>query len=152
MKELAVCLIMFCGIPYATELTDEQAAAIYAVAYGQYKFLPEHAPTVRVMKHSALCEINRFVTDCPIFGLYQNGEISISDRLDFSNPKDSSVLLHEYIHYFQEQKFGPVTDCRVYLEREYEAYSIQAAVLRAANEQVAAWSVMMNARQLRCKP
>lgn len=156
MKVVIACLAFVCGSALAAGVTDEQAAYLYAVAYGQYHFLPDFPPTVRTLPHAELCALNHFPVDCPIFGLYEDGQIYLSDRLDFSVPKDASVLLHEYIHYFQECRDGPILAiepskrCAAVMQREHEAYEIQSEVLRKSNEQFAALEVMMAARSIRC--
>lgn len=136
----------------AVPLNDEQAASIYALAYGQYHGkLPDRPPTIRIVPAAELCARYRMPPHCPVLGLYLDSQVLLSDSLDFSKPEDASVLLHEFIHYLQEQAHGPVHDCQTEIQRERQAYLIQAEVLEKAGQTASAWRVRMNARQIWCR-
>lgn len=140
----------------AAPLNDQQARGIYAVAYGQYG--GEHGgitpmppmPAVHFASQADICGYFGRGSDCPIYGYFVNGEITISEQLDFSTVVDASKLLHEYIHYLQESHGGPTKNCRMWLEREHEAYRIQMNVLRKAGEYMAAQNAMIMARMQVC--
>lgn len=130
----------------------EQRASIYALAWGQYSGkLPDNPPEVAMINQDALCLMYRIEPGCSVIGLQTGKYIFISDRLDFTKLFDSSVLLHEFIHYFQEMALGPVDDCAEYLRREQEAYKIQAHVLEQAGAHQDAQRTRITSRSITCK-
>lgn len=153
---VSLCAAKSCS---AAELTQEQARGIYIVAYGQFHGPPsylERMPTVNVVAPARLCELADQPAGCLVRGLYQQGAIYVSAALDFSTVEDASVLLHEFVHYLQELKRGPVLSlpeteqCAEALAREHEAYRIQAEVLYKAGKAFVAQGALRRARSLRC--
>ncbi len=70
---------------------------------------------------------------CPVLAMYLHGNtIFLDDRLDVhGNDYHTSILLHELIHYVQQQsgRFRE-GDCDSWVKEEQEAFRIQAAWLR----------------------
>lgn len=132
----------------AASLTDTQAASIYALAYGQYGgALPERAPVIHIVSLSRLRELIG-CEGCPVRALHQQGVIYLDERLDFERAYDASIPLHEYVHYLQWLQHGEVTDCKSWLDRERQAYMIQAHVLARFGED--SMTVVGSMRTLRC--
>jgi len=131
-------LLFICFPIYAAELTPKQAYDIFIVAYGQYTGSPEwlkNPPPVNITSQEDLCKlVHDDKPTCVVRGLYHNHEVYVLDTLDFSTVIATAILLHEYIHYFQELKLGPVQNCGDNLDREMEAYHIQYNVLKASGE------------------
>lgn len=113
----------------AAQLSDEQAAVIYAAAYGQYGgALPDRAPTVHLVPASRLHALSG-CAHCAVRALHRDGEVYLDESLDFSRPLDASILLHEFVHYLQYRALGAAANCEEWLDRERQAYAIQAQVL-----------------------
>lgn len=142
--------------PRAAPLNVEQAFSIYVLAYGQYGSMHggiapmPPPPPVRLQSQAEICAYFGHAIDCPVYGYYVDGQITISETLDFSNPVDASKLLHEYVHYLQEQHGGRTSSCAQWLEREHEAYRVQMNVLMKVGEYMAARNVKMMASLQRC--
>ena len=152
---LFLVFLMFCGSISAAELTAKQEMDIYALAYGQYGSrhggipLPTK-PQVFIETPENICTALGKERGCAWYGYYLNGAVTISNTLDFAAALDASKLLHEYVHHLQVQHGGPTKDCLTYLQREYEAYSIQAHVLEKVGEYLNARRVMFTAAAVYC--
>jgi hypothetical protein len=135
---------------YASELTQEQAFNAYAIAFGNAGYIPARAPTINLVNRQSLCEFAGMKAGCPIRALtYQNGVIGIDETLDFSNPYDASILIHEMVHYVDWAKDGPATNCAEWLRREQRAYSIQGHALEKIG--VDPSQVYLSLRAIRCQ-
>jgi hypothetical protein len=159
-----IALFVFLAEAHATDINPLQARDILYVAYGQYhgpRELIEYPPKINVVSADALRERFRCAARCqPIMGLYdeESGEIYLLETLDFSKVYATTVLLHEYIHYFQGKIHGKVKDlklsgnelCLEIVEREREAYRIQYEVLIKAGDFMHAQSVRMVAGMVHC--
>jgi hypothetical protein len=76
------------------------------------------------------------------------GVVYLDDSLDFERPLDSSILLHELVHYVQHDRDGPATTCAEWLRREQQAYRIQIeALIRVGADTLAP---VMAVRSLTC--
>ncbi|MGH8629155.1 MAG: hypothetical protein ACREU7_00110, partial [Burkholderiales bacterium] len=101
---------------------------------GQYGgALPERAPVIHLVSPSRLRELMGCEL-CPVRAMHHQGVIYLDEHLDLESAYDASILLHEYVHYLQWIERGDVTDCQVWLERERQAYHIQAHVLDRVGE------------------
>lgn len=168
---IAVGVSIWSGECEAAELTQHQARSIYTVAYGQYTGPPEwleKMPTVHVVDTGIICLLFSKKPDCGVLGAYVEGRVYMDNTLDFATPLAASILLHEFIHHFQQLKHGQQVKeamaagntnlaCRTWLAREAEAYAIQADVLDGMNEDVLArqarhLSQQMAGAQRRCPP
>lgn len=153
------------AVPQATELTPMQARDILYVAYGQYhgpRDLLDYPPRINVVPAERLREKFPCAREhcAPILGLFDeaSGEIYLLDALDFSTVYATTVLLHEYIHWFQGKLHGRIVDlnlddtqrCLEIVEREREAYRIQYDVLVKAGDFMHAQSVRMVAGMVHC--
>lgn len=111
-------------------LTEQQAALLYAVAYGEAGLgIPDFSPTIRLMYAD---QLEQTVCGKPCAGLKaaQIGDaILLREDLDMTAPLNASILLHELVHYVQWSKHGPAKDCEDYRDREIQAYEIQFAAL-----------------------
>ena len=114
------------------ELVAQLLAAIHSIS--GYP-LPDAAPAVRL---ASLSEMQAIVCrgPCQVRGFYtrENGVV-LNETLDLAHDTTAqSVLLHELVHYVQQLsgKFERLPDrCDRWFAREYEAYEIQNAYLRA---------------------
>jgi hypothetical protein len=154
------------GPACAAPLNAEQAVSIYAVAYGQYHGPREwlyEMPNIQMQTPQQLCAEENQKYPCGILGTYEHESrtITLADTLDFSTPYGASILLHEYVHHFQNLKEGnllraafeahdPATYCAVQLRWEYEAYAIQAHVLEKAGDYRSASLVRYSASLITC--
>jgi hypothetical protein len=108
----------------SADLTREQAASLYAIAYGQVGFLPEDSPTIYLMPAEELDELV-CKKPCGAKAAQVEANIYLLDTLDMTNPMNASILLHELVHFVQWKQHGPAKDCDDYHDREVEAYKIQ---------------------------
>ncbi len=90
--------------------------------------LPERAPEVAFVPQSYL-EARACSQPCDIQGWFPPGQVVyLDERLDPQNDVwDRSILLHELVHYLQQEEgaFTETVTCEVWLKREAEAYEIQ---------------------------
>lgn len=132
-----------------TPLSARQAAAMYAIAFGQTHLpLPDAPPTIYVIPRAKLQALYGCDT-CPVRGLQRGADIYIDEALDFADANDASVLLHEFVHYLQWAAHGEVRDCAEWVERAHEAYIIQAHEIARAGGDVR--PLMVTARQALCR-
>lgn len=135
-------------------LTLEQAASLYAVAYGQYGSqiggfkLPERPPVIKEVPQSELQQM--YGCKCNIRGAQIMDKIYLDESLDYGQAYGASVLIHEYVHYFQFVRHGPTVDCRDYVSREHQAYGIQIRMMQRTG--LDSRGAQMSASQLRCAP
>lgn len=124
-----IWLVAFAGQVHSAPLQQQQANALYAIAYGHAGIgIPERAPTVRQVPQSAIAD--RYCgRPCPISAVHFATEVWIDEALDMSNPIHASIVLHELVHYVQWAMRGEATDCETHRAREVQAYSIQAYAL-----------------------
>lgn len=147
-------VMFFVAYAHGARLTQSQSDAQYAIAYGAYGSrhggieLPKAAPKVWFTPRDHICAKIGRPSECPVRGLHSKGEIWLSDDLDFSDALDSSVLLHEFVHWFQYTHKGLPVSCEDWLSRELEAHQIQHDALVKARQPVAAAQVRHNARSL----
>lgn len=84
------------------ELTERQAALLYAVAYGEAGLgIPDFSPTIRLLPAE---QLERAVCGKPCAGLKaaQIGDVVLLRvDLDMTDPLNASILLHELVHYVQ---------------------------------------------------
>jgi hypothetical protein len=124
-------IVMLFALPArAGELAQEQAAVLYAIAYSHVGGnLPDKPPTIRLVDRATLQAIACNGANCPVRGYQRGADVFVDAALDFADPRDAAVLLHEIVHFLQFARAGPAQDCHEWLRREREAYLIQAREL-----------------------
>jgi hypothetical protein len=151
---LGLCFAGLVAIVLATparagELSREQVAVVYAIAYSHVGgALPEQAPRVHLVDRTVLQGLACAWRSCPARGAQVGADIFVDESLDFSDPADASVLLHELVHFLQFARWGPARDCHENIRREREAYTIQAHELERLGKPSS--SVLITARSLGC--
>lgn len=147
-------------------ITHMKAREILAIAYGQFhgprELFEDGPPPTRLVPQGWLQE-KYCSTHCPaIRAVYDDeGVVYLDETLDFATLYAKSILLHEYVHYFQARTRGRLTDLHVTLSeydfcvervrREHEAYRIQWIVLLHWREGDLAEEVQLAARNvMRC--
>lgn len=133
---LFICFLLNCILIseiFGAELKSQQAASLYAVAYGQVGHLPDSPPTVYILSRKKICVMAGQKESCPIRGMQLDDSIYLDDSLDFDTPEDASVALHEFVHYVQWAKSGRAQDCQEWVKREEQAYTIQIEALARVN-------------------
>lgn len=111
--------------PELSQLTAELLVVVQLLAgYPQMLAVPTVEPVPNARLVEMACE-----RPCNVQGWYPGGDtIYLDERLDpVGDLWARSILVHELVHYLQEQDgaFGRVPSCRRWLEREGEAYEIQ---------------------------
>lgn len=130
---IAIVVVTLLYHPYlrATELSEMQAIYLYGVAYGNVGIgLPERAPVIRSVPQAEIAQ--RYCgKSCSVRAAQFGPEILADEKLDYSDPRQSSIVLHELVHYVQWARLGPVApnDCQEHRRRELQAYAIQVYAL-----------------------
>ncbi len=136
---------------FGAELSQNQAVSLYAIAYGSVGHLPNIPPKVVIAHRDKLCDLADMKDGCPVRGLQLGDTVYLDETLDFDDPLDASIALHEFSHYVQWAKLGPAQNCKEWLEREEQAYTIQ---MHALNKIGVDFSSVMRSlhrvRQMRC--
>ncbi|MBU3694187.1 MAG: hypothetical protein FGM40_05075 [Rhodocyclaceae bacterium] len=105
---------------------------------------PAHLPEVELVKHQWLIEQACGGQACKIQGWLPPGDrIYLDEGLDpVASTMDSSVLLHELVHYLQREsgRFGD--DCSAAIDKEREAYATQRSFLAAYGQHAPMFIVM----------
>lgn len=96
--------------------------------------IAETAPLVEFVQPRLIADIMcDSEPKCPVLAMYLHGDtIFLDDRLDVQkNEFHTSILLHELVHYVQQQsgRFREA-DCDSWVKEEREAFRIQTAWLR----------------------
>jgi hypothetical protein len=127
---LRYLLLLWCLTASAAELSQEQAFNAYAIAFGNAGYIPPRAPIINLANRQSLCQSAGMKADCKVRAITdENGVITLDNTLDFSDPIDASILIHEMVHYVDWAKSGPATNCAEWLRREQRAYTIQGHAL-----------------------
>ena len=121
---LLLWALLYPSLSRGADLSKDQAASLYAIAYGQVGFLPEDAPTIYLTPADKLDEIV-CGKPCGAKAAQVEKAIYLLETLDMTEPFNASILLHELVHFVQWKKNGPSKDCDEYRAREVEAYQIQ---------------------------
>lgn len=88
-------------------------------------------PAIQYKPHSFFVE-NACHSECNVLGWYNDtGTVYIDDRYSELDEFGQSLLVHEFVHYLQDQHGEFSDSCEDYLKREREAYRVQAAFLLA---------------------
>lgn len=149
MRYLLLYLVLT-TLVQAAELTQEQAFSAYAIAFGHAGYLPPRAPIINLANRKSVCGIARLPENCAARAvLAPDGVITLDDTLDFADPHDASILIHEMVHYVDWSKEGPATNCAEWIRREQRAYTIQGHALEKIG--VDASRVYLALRMIRCQ-
>lgn len=116
----------------------EIVAELLLFAQGFTGYAPAERPPEVVFVAQA--ELQRQACDnpCEVFGWHPRGShiVYLDDRMDpVSNLKARGVLLHELVHYLQQENhaFEADTECLNWAYKEQEAYRVQGAWLTRNN-------------------
>lgn len=106
--------------------------------------IPGTLPDIATLSHAAL-EQRVCGGPCQVYGFtFPDGEIVIDDALAIgTDPVATSILVHELTHFLQMKSVahpGPVT-CRIWNDREREAFEVQRRWLRETSANVRVFSV-----------
>lgn len=94
---------------------------------------PAQLPEVVPVEHQWLIEQACAGKPCNVSGWLPPGErIYLDKRLDpVESTMDSSVLVHELVHYLQRESHRFGDDCTAAVDMEKEAYAVQRSYLAA---------------------
>jgi hypothetical protein len=123
------------------------AALLTAISGYTGYAIPGDPPHVATLSHNALAQ-QVCGRPCQVFGFtWPNGEIVIDEALAIdSDPVATSILVHELTHFLQLKSVArpqPV-DCRIWNERESEAFNVQRRWLRDNAPSMRVFSVEMS--------
>jgi hypothetical protein len=108
--------------------------------------IPGELPHITTLPHADLAQ-QVCGRSCQVFGFtLPNGDILIDEALAVgSDPVATSILVHELTHFLQLKSDAhpqPVT-CRLWREREREAFSVQTRWLRDTSSSIQVFSAAM---------
>lgn len=109
--------------------------------------IPGELPRITTLSHDDLAE-QVCGRPCQIYGFTRpDGEIIIDEALAIgSDPVATSILVHELTHFLQIKSVArpqPIT-CRIWSDRESEAFNVQARWLRDTSGTVQVFSSAMH--------
>lgn len=156
-------------------LTSEQGARLYhdaVVAYLKTKpdwKAPPRYPNIAFASYHAICQIlthdleTKYArcaeaitageyAEIPLdeYGFPDADIVMANDRSYNGDAMSASVVFHEILHYIAYYNDGPVRTCEKWLEREHEAYALQARWLETHGGGAAAYKVMMTGAGQKC--
>jgi hypothetical protein len=123
------------------------AALLTAISGYTGYAIPGDPPHVTTLSHDALAQ-QVCGRPCQVFGFtWPSGEIVIDEALAIDgDPVATSILVHELTHFLQLKSVAraqPV-DCRIWNEREREAFNVQRRWLRDNAPSMQVFSVEMS--------
>lgn len=98
-----------------------------AVLFLITNFHLDFLPPVNIVSSETLSSLAGCKTPCKLLGLEKNKTIYLNESLDLNSSFGRSVVFHELVHVYQEQKYGvrKIDDCFEFVRREQEAYFLQ---------------------------
>lgn len=109
--------------------------------------IPGDLPHIETMPHGAL-EQRVCGRPCQVYGFtFPDGEIVMDEALAIgTDPVATSILVHELTHFLQMKSVAhPVSiTCRIWNDREREAFEVQTRWLRETSVNVHVFSVEMS--------
>ncbi len=87
--------------------------------------LPPIIPTSSSALNDALQSRNGLVT----MALYHKKKIYINKELKMNDLIARSIMYHELVHHVQHMRYGPTTNCKLWMRKEREAYRLQEKYL-----------------------
>lgn len=131
MRHLAaVLLLASSALSFAeptTPVTPERLEKLYLAAAAMSKLpLAPHPPEFKLLSSPELQELI-CKRACPsIHGAQRENIVYVDKDLDFADPFNATIIIHELVHYLQWAQLGPAMNCEDWETREDEAYRIQA--------------------------
>lgn len=131
----------------ADDVAQAAVQQMYALAWGQVahdlKIAPARRlgdfppPTVYITPPAVLCRMyygEDAKPTCPVRAIQDGDSVYVSSDLDFADLNTRSILLHEFVHYFQFIALGrmPKNACELYAG-EMQAYRTERTVIEKAN-------------------
>ena len=109
--------------------------------------IPGEPPHITILSHDALAQ-QVCARPCQIFGFTSSdGEIVLDEALRIgTDPVATSILVHELTHFLQIMSVAhpqPI-NCRIWNDREREAYAVQTRWLRDTASSIQVFSVEMS--------
>lgn len=115
-------------------MTDLYAALLsWAIQLSGYP-TPTVLPIVAMVSHSELERLACAGRTCRVLGWYAGGDtVYLDERMDVRRTFDSSILVHEFVHYLQgaSGRYSVHYDCAESIALEREAYGVQQSYLVA---------------------
>jgi len=133
---ITISMIMTMREVRAAEPTREQVDMTYALVYGLVahdlglKRMGEfEPPIVHVVTPDKACEIAGLEKNCVIGGMAIGRDIYVLDTTDWASATETTVLAHEFVHFFQYEALGPTKSWCDHYAREIYAYRIQGDIV-----------------------
>jgi len=122
------------------------AALLTAISGYTGYAIPGDPPQITTLSHDALAQ-KVCGQPCQIYGFTApDGEVFMDEKLKIgTDPVATSILVHELTHFLQIKSIAhpqPV-DCRIWNDREREAFAVQARWLRDTASSIQVFSVEM---------
>jgi hypothetical protein len=127
-------LLLISGAAHAGPFHAEQLEGLYVLAIGRAQLgVPERPPQVYRVSKSVLQTI-ACRRPCEARAVQIADAVFYRDDMNPNDTIDASILAHEFVHYLQWIKHGPVDDgdCLGKAARERQAYQVQRELLERA--------------------
>lgn len=133
MRAILLLLVLLPFTAEPAEINGEQATMIYMLAHSTsgYK-LPDIAPEIHLVPLQKLRDMICPGRECAVHALQVRERIYLDQDLDMADVQNAAILYHEAVHFLQWASKGEAKNCEEWMEREYEAYGLQAHVLEKA--------------------
>jgi hypothetical protein len=131
MRVILILLMFFCSGSFAAEqfttrdmveLLDE---AKRLTAY--HKPIP--LPKIVFLSTSDIQREYCKGSQCEVSAFHRAGVVYLDTKISRDNVLDRSIVVHEFIHYIQKLKVGDTYTCKMWYQKELEAYKLQAQYL-----------------------
>jgi len=134
---------------YGTDMISAKLVMTLLVAISGYTgyAIPGDPPRITAVPHDRLAQ-RVCGGPCQVFGFtLPDGEIIVDDALAIgSDPVATSILVHELTHFLQmnSDAHPPPMSCRIWSDREREAFDVQTRWLRDNSGSIQMFSLAMS--------
>lgn len=121
---------------HAGEPTQAQIDMTYALVYGLVAYdlkLPRMgvfpAPKIHIVSKEKICTLMEVASPCLFLAAAHEDDIYITREHDWSDPRQVTILAHEFVHFFDWVAKGGIETWCENFDRELRAYGVQTHIL-----------------------
>jgi len=135
MRTILILLLFFCSSSSAAEqFTNQDLVGLLEEAKrltAYHKRVP--LPKIVFLSTQDLQKEYCRGSKCEVSAFHRTGVIYLDKQISRDNVIDRSIIVHEFIHYIQRLKVGDTYTCKMWFDKESEAYRLQAEYLNNNN-------------------